>query len=198
MLDENEFLSPYGIRSLSKIHEKEPFYMEVCLCRPGVSCTGDIILLNLFRLEVLVTASAMCPERVILSFLGVTATGGDQYGCVVSSSRQTPCFVLWLLNLAASPVNFLIIECLERYYYFYGDDLKMDYPTGSGNKVNLLYISQDLCRRVANLFLPDENGRRPCHGDTEMYYSDPYWKDLVLFYEYFDGDTGRGCGARYK
>ena len=74
----------------------------------------------------------------------------------------------------------------------------MDYPTGSGNKVNLLHISQDLCRRVANIFLPDENGRRPCHGDSEMYSSDPFWKELVLFYEYFDGDSGRGCGARYK
>lgn len=75
--------------------------------------------------------------------------------------------------------------------------MKVENPTGSGNKMTLLDVSKDLCRRVTSIFKPDENGRRPCHGDNPRYSSDPFWKDLVLFYEYFDGNTGRGCGARY-
>lgn len=94
-------------------------------------------------------------------------------------------------------VNFLIIESLERYYFYYGDDLKVELPTGSGNLVTLLEASKELCRRIGKLFVPDANGRRPCHGDDPRYQDDPFWKDLILFYEYFDGDTGRGCGARY-
>jgi len=95
-------------------------------------------------------------------------------------------------------VNFLIIESLERYYYFYGDELKVECPTGSGNMKNLLQVSQEICYRVATIFLPGPDGKRPCHGDDERYSSDPYWKDLVLFYEYFHGDTGRGCGASHQ
>jgi hypothetical protein len=95
-------------------------------------------------------------------------------------------------------VNFLIIESLERYYFFYGDDLTVEHPVGSGNKMNLLEVSKDLCRRVVSIFEPDENGRRPCYGDHPLYSSDPFWKDLLLFYEYFDGDTGRGCGASHQ
>ena len=99
---------------------------------------------------------------------------------------------------ACSPtVNFLIIETLERYYYFYGDDLKVECPTGSGVQMNLLQVSHELCRRVNSLFVPSsESGRRPCHGADPRYASDPHWKDLVLFYEYFNGDSGKGCGAR--
>ena len=100
------------------------------------------------------------------------------------------------VTLSSLVVNFLMIESLERYYFYYGEDLKVENPTGSGNKMNLLDVSKDLCRRVSTLFLPDENGRRPCHGDNPRYMSDPFWKNLVLFYEYFDGNTGRGCGAR--
>ena len=70
-------------------------------------------------------------------------------------------------------------------------------PTGSGNMMTLLQVSQELCRRTTLLFLPDKDGRRPCHGDSKAYAEDPHWKDLVLFYEYFCGNTGRGCGARY-
>lgn len=98
---------------------------------------------------------------------------------------------------ALCAVNFLLLESLERYYFYYGDDLQVECPTGSGNKMNLLEVSQEICHRIVTLFVPDENGRRPCHGDDPRYTSDPYWKDLVLFYEYFNGDTGKGCGARY-
>ena len=93
-------------------------------------------------------------------------------------------------------VNFLIIESLERYYFYYGDDLKVEHPTGSGNLLNLLEVSKELCSRVGKLFLPGKDGGRPCHGSDPRYRDDPHWKDLVLFYEYFDGDSGRGCGAR--
>ena len=93
-------------------------------------------------------------------------------------------------------VNFLIIETLERYFYFYGDDLKVECPTGSGVKMNLLQVSHELCSRVNSLFVPGEGGRRPCHGDDPRYAEDPHWRELVLFYEYFNGDSGKGCGAR--
>ena len=94
-------------------------------------------------------------------------------------------------------MNFLIIESLEKYYCYYGDELKIECPTGSGNLMNLLEVSQDLSARIGNLFLPDEKGQRPCHGNNHCYQSDPEWKDLVLFYEYFNGETGKGCGSRY-
>lgn len=96
-----------------------------------------------------------------------------------------------------SPVNYLIIESLERYHYYYGDELKVECPTGSGKMMTLLEVSQELCSRASKLFLPDEEGHRPCHGGREAYASDPHWKDLILFYEYFCGETGRGCGARW-
>ena len=94
-------------------------------------------------------------------------------------------------------MNYLIIEALEEYYSFYGDDLKVECPTGSGNLMNLLEVSKELSARIGKLLLPDENGRRPCHGDEHLYKSDANWKDLCLFYESFNGDTGKGCGARY-
>ena len=111
---------------------------------------------------------------------------------------KLPVWISLNFILSVLPVNFLIIESLERYYFYYGDDLKVEHPTGSGNMMNLLEISKDLCVRTGKLFLPDEKGRRPCHGSDTRYQDDPHWKDLVLFYEYFDGDTGRGCGARYN
>ena len=94
------------------------------------------------------------------------------------------------------PVNFLITEALERYFFYYGDELKVECPTGSGNELNMLQVSQEICHRMVNIFAPDKDGRRACHGDDPRYTSDPNWKDLVLFYEYFNGDTGKGCGAR--
>ena len=93
-------------------------------------------------------------------------------------------------------MNSLIIEALDRYDYFYGDSLMVECPTGSGNKMRLRDVSVELSRRLGSLFLPDASGRRPCHGEEAPYQEDEHWKDLVLFYEYFDADTGRGCGAR--
>ena len=95
-------------------------------------------------------------------------------------------------------VNYLLVECLERYDYFFGDQFKVECPTGSGNLMRLRDVSAEIRNRLTRIFLPDEQGRRPCHGDDERYAVDQNWKDLVLFYEFFDGDTGRGCGARYK
>ena len=84
------------------------------------------------------------------------------------------------------------------YYLYYGDNFKIECPTRSGNKVNLAQVADELERRLASLFLPDANGHRPCHGGTARYADDPYFKDLVLFYEYFHGDDGRGLGASHQ
>lgn len=93
-------------------------------------------------------------------------------------------------------VNFLITEALERYHFYYGDELKVECPTGSGNMLTLLQVSQEICHRIASIFVADDTGKRPCHGNDHRYADDPHWKNLVLFYEYFNGDTGKGCGAR--
>ena len=156
MLDEEEFLSPYGIRSLSKYHKDHPFKMQV---------EG---------------------EEYCVSYVPAES---NTYLFGGNSNWRGP---IWLC------VNYLIIESLERYHYYYGCDLKVECPTGSGNHMTLLQVSQELCRRVALLFLPDKNGHRPCHGDSEAYTKDPHWNQLVLFYEYFCGETGRGCGASHQ
>jgi hypothetical protein len=96
------------------------------------------------------------------------------------------------------PINYLILEALKRYHFFYGDDFKVECPTGSGVLKNLREVAHELSRRLIRIFLPDSAGRRPCHGNDNLYASDPYWKDLILFYEYFHGDTGRGCGANHQ
>ena len=96
------------------------------------------------------------------------------------------------------PINYLLIEALQRYAHFYGDDLKVEFPSGSGNHVTLDVAAKLLAQRLSSLFLPDENGKRPCHGDSKLYAEDEHWKQLVLFYEYFDGDNGRGCGANHQ
>jgi hypothetical protein len=156
MLDENEFLSPYGIRSVSKYHERNPYVFHVNGSEyrvdyvPGESNSG------LF--------------------------GGN-------SNWRGP---IWF------PINYLLIEALERYHHFYGDALKVECPTGSGHMMNLQQVADELRARLARIFLPDENGRRPCHGAEGRYATDPHWKDLVLFYEYFHGDNGRGVGASHQ
>jgi hypothetical protein len=96
------------------------------------------------------------------------------------------------------PVNYLVIEALERYHHFYGDEVRVECPTGSGQTMNLFEASQELRRRLAALFLPDSQGRRACHGKDPRYAADPHWRDLPLFYEYFHGDTGRGVGASHQ
>lgn len=156
LLDENEFLSPYGIRSLSRIYGEDPYVFRAQNQEyrveyvPGESNTG------LF--------------------------GGN-------SNWRGP---IWF------PVNYLLIEALERYHHFYGDTLSVECPTGSGNWMNLSGVAGEISGRLARIFLPDERGRRPCHGELALYAEDPDFRDLVLFYEYFHGDTGRGVGASHQ
>ncbi len=156
LLDESEFLSPHGIRALSRFHRDHPFVLwaegqEHCVdYTPGESTTG------LF--------------------------GGN-------SNWRGP---VWF------PVNYLVIEALERYYHFYGDEVRVECPTGSGRHMNLFEASQELRRRLAALFLPDTSGGRACHGDDQRYAGDPHWRNYPLFYEYFHGDTGRGIGASHQ
>jgi hypothetical protein len=96
------------------------------------------------------------------------------------------------------PVNYLLVEALQRYHHFYGDSLRVECPTGSGKWMNLEEVSCELARRLTSIFLPDETGRRPCHGAELRFRDDPHWQDLVLFYEYFHGDNGRGVGASHQ
>jgi len=156
MLDESEFLSPYGIRSLSRFHRDHPYEVELHGEKHRVSYDPAESTTHLF--------------------------GGN-------SNWRGP---IWF------PVNYLIIEALERYHHFYGDSFKIECPVGSGNMMNLHEVARELNRRMGALFTPDAHGRRPAHGDDERYATDPHWRDLILFYEYFDGDTGRGCGASHQ
>jgi hypothetical protein len=96
------------------------------------------------------------------------------------------------------PLNFVFIEALEKYHHFYGDSFKVEFPTGSKRMLNLQQVADELGTRMMSLFLPDKNGRRPCHGDEPLFAEDPYWKNLVLYHEYFHGETGRGCGAAHQ
>lgn len=156
MLDPKEFLSPYGIRSLSKAHEKKPFIFEHAGTRHEVPYTPGEATTDMF--------------------------GGN-------SNWRGP---IWF------PINFLIIEALERYYYFYGETFLMEYPTGSGKESTLLEIAIDLCDRLIALFLPDKNGYRPCFGEAHRYSDEDDWKDLLLFHEYFHAETGEGLGASHQ
>jgi hypothetical protein len=156
ILDESEFLSPFGVRSLSKVYEKAPYVFHAngeefrCEYEPGEGRT------ELF--------------------------GGN-------SNWRGP---IWF------PVNHLLIEALERYHHFYGDSFKVECPTGSGVLMNLKEVAHELSRRMLRLFEPDAEGKRPAHGDEARYATDPNFKDLVLFYEHFHGDTGRGLGASHQ
>jgi glycosyl hydrolase family 63 len=96
------------------------------------------------------------------------------------------------------PINYLLVEALERYHHFYGDALKVECPVGSGRFLNLGGIADELARRLGGLFLPNDQGARPCHGTDSRYAEDPNWRELVLFHEYFHADTGRGCGASHQ
>jgi hypothetical protein len=96
------------------------------------------------------------------------------------------------------PINFLLIEALRKYYAYYGDDFLVESPTGSGQMRTLSCIADDLASRLSRIFLRDADGRRPVFGDVELYQRDPHWRDHVLFYEYFHGDTGRGLGASHQ
>ncbi len=156
MLDEAEFLSPHGIRALSRRHKDDPYSLQVdgaeyrIAYDPAESTTG------LF--------------------------GGN-------SNWRGP---VWF------PVNYLLIESLQKFHYYLGDDFQVEFPTGSGTMMNLWEVAKELSRRLSRLFLKDANGRRPAHGSSSLYADDPAWQDLVLFYEYFHGDTGEGLGASHQ
>jgi hypothetical protein len=96
------------------------------------------------------------------------------------------------------PVNFLLIESLQKFHYFYGDDLKAPMPTATGHHQNLWDVAAELSRRLTHIFIRDDNGRRPVYGGTETFQNDPHWRDLILFYEYFHGDNGAGIGASHQ
>jgi len=156
MLDENEFLSPFGIRSLSKVHQNQPYILAAdgtqhrVAYEPGASSTG------LF--------------------------GGN-------SNWRGP---VWF------PLNYLIIESLQKFHHYLGDEYKVECPVGSGQMMTLWEVAAEISRRLSRIFLRDDCGRRPAHGAEERYRSDPHWRDLVLFYEYFHGETGAGLGASHQ
>ena len=156
LLDEEEFLSPFGIRSVSKYHEAHPYIFQA----GGEEHRVDYVP----------------GESNTLLF------GGN-------SNWRGP---IWF------PVNYLLIEALERYHHFYGDRLKVEFPTGSGHLLNLLEVAHELSQRLAKLFLRDASGRRPCFGSELRFQSDPYWRDLLWFHEYFHGETGKGLGANHQ
>ncbi len=156
MLDENEFLGPYGIRSLSRFHEQHPFILHV---------NGQE-----YRVDYLPAES------------NTGMFGGN-------SNWRGP---VWM------PVNAMIIRALLNFYLYYGDNFKIECPTGSGHLMNLFEVAKEISDRLAGIFLKDENGRRPVYGGTEKFQTDPHWSDYVLFYEYFHGDNGAGLGASHQ
>ncbi len=155
-LDEREFLSPYGLRSLSRVHLEHPFVFH--------SDGGE------YRVEYEPGEST---TRLF---------GGN-------SNWRGP---VWF------PLNYLFIEALERYHHFYGEEFTVECPTGSGRRMTLGQVACELATRLARLFRPGPDGRRPCHGDDPRFARDPHWRDLVLFHEYFHGETGRGLGASHQ
>jgi hypothetical protein len=156
LLDESEFLSRYGIRSVSAHHRSHPFVLDVDGSRHRVDYDPAESTTGLF--------------------------GGN-------SNWRGP---IWF------PVNYLLIEALERYHHFYGDSFTVECPTGSGNWMPLDAVARDLSMRLTRLFLPDAAGHRPCHAGDPRYAADPNWRSLVLFHEYFHGDDGRGVGASHQ
>jgi len=156
MLDENEFLGPYGIRSLSKFHEAHPYVLHV---------QGQ-------------------EHRV--DYLPAESNSGMFGG---NSNWRGP---VWM------PVNALLIRALLNFYMYYGDNFKIECPTGSGKLMNLFEVSREIADRLIRIFIRDEHGRRPVYGGTEKFQTDPSWRDLVLFYEYFHGDNGAGLGASHQ
>ncbi len=156
MLDEEEFLSPYGIRSLSKFHEKHPY---------------------IFHLN---------GQEYRVDYLPGESDSGMFGG---NSNWRGP---IWM------PVNALIIRALLNFYLYYGDNFKIECPTGSGRMMNLFEVAQEITDRLAQIFLRDRSGRRPVYDGTKKFQVDPHWQDHILFYEYFHGDTGAGLGASHQ
>jgi hypothetical protein len=156
LFDNDEFLSPYGLRALSAYHRDHPYELDV----EGVSATVD--------------------------YEPAESTTGMFGG---NSNWRGP---LWF------PLNYLVISVLERYYQFFGDELTIEYPSGSGHRVPLDVIAMDLQDRLISLFTVGHDGRRPCFGWVERLQHDPAWKDNIAFNEYFHGDNGAGLGASHQ
>ncbi len=96
------------------------------------------------------------------------------------------------------PLNFLLVEALQRFHYYFGDELQVECPSGSGRRMNLWQVARELSQRLTRIFLRREDGTRPVYGGTTLFQSDPHWRDLILFYEYFHGDNGAGIGASHQ
>jgi hypothetical protein len=156
LFDESEFLSPFGVRSLSRFHGEHPYVFHAA------------------------------GEDHVVAYVPGEADSGLFGG---NSNWRGP---VWF------PVNFLLVEALRRYGAYYGAELKVECPTGSGRWRTLSEAADEIAARLTRLFLPDASGRRPAHGDERRYADDPHWRDLVLFYEYYHGDSGRGCGASHQ
>jgi hypothetical protein len=156
MLDEAEFLSPHGVRALSRYHRDHPYVVH----RNGIDHRVDY--------------------EPAESSSGVFGGNSNWRGPV------------WF------PMNYLLIESLQRFHYFYGDTLKVPFPTGSTTTLNLWQVATELSRRLTRIFLRGADGRRPVYGGTEKFQRDPHWRDLLLFYEYFHGDNGAGIGAGHQ
>ncbi len=156
MLDESEFLSPFGIRSLSAVHRDYPYTMSVNGVEHRVDYEPAESLTGLF--------------------------GGN-------SNWRGP---VWF------PVNFLLIESLQKFHYYFGDGLRVEFPYGSGQMKTLWEVAGEISRRLIRIFLRDKEGRRPVYGGLEKFQNDPYWRDYVLFHEYFHGDNGAGIGASHQ
>ena len=156
MLDESEFLSPYGVRALSRFHADHPYEVAV---------NGHVSRVDYEPAE---------------STTGVF--GGN-------SNWRGP---IWF------PVNYLLIESLQKFHHYYGENFKVEFPTRSGSETDLWQVGAEISRRLIRIFLRGEDGRRPVAGGTELFQSDPHWKDLVLFFEYFHGDNGTGIGANHQ
>jgi hypothetical protein len=156
MLDENEFLSPYGIRALSRYHLEHPYHLDAMGARYEVK------------------------------YEPAESNGGLFGG---NSNWRGP---VWF------PVNFLIVEALRQFHQYYGDEFKVECPTGSGHYLTLQAIADDLSRRLVQIFLRDQNGRRAVFGAQEKFQFDPHWRDCILFHEYFHGDNGSGLGANHQ
>jgi hypothetical protein len=156
MLDENEFLSSYGIRALSRYHDEHPYIVNV---------EGQQFRVNYLPAE---------------SDTGMF--GGN-------SNWRGP---IWM------PVNALLIRALLSFYLYYGDNFKIECPTGSGKLMNLFEVAREISTRLERIFLRNKSGRRPVYGGTEKFQTDPHWKDYILFFEYFHGDNGAGLGASHQ
>ena len=156
MLDESEFLGPYGIRSLSRYHSEHPFVFD------------------------------FAGQQYRVQYLPAESNTGMFGG---NSNWRGP---IWM------PMNVLLIRGLLNLYQFYGDEFKVECPTGSGKFMTLFEVANEVARRLSSIFLRDASGKRPVYGGSKKFQEDPHWRDYILFYEYFHGDNGAGLGAGHQ